>query len=190
MAQRFPAGTPYVGPSMCYDDQIEPDQLLRRLAYGKAAPLLPHYGRMDGRFFGRLLDALSNAHVVLVKTSTAESTARSVATALKRELPAKLYDVAVDHDPEAGEWNVMAFNRIPIQMREQVTRYVSQGPVWINMREAARVLRISPSRAREVVLASPIKHRRQGARNEIMIRQRDLPILANRPRRWRKRRIA
>ena len=176
---------------MCYDDQIEPDQLLRRLVYGRPAPLLQRYQRMDAPFFGRLLDALANAHAVLVKQATSEQVARNVVSKLRKELPAELYQVGIVEAPELSSWMVMVYNQVTPEMRrQQATRYVQGGPVWISIGEVARVLQLSTSQATRVVLASPIKHRRQGARNEIMIRQRDLPILANRPRRWRKRRTA
>lgn len=185
---RFPTGTPYVGPSMCYDDQIEPDQLLRRLAYGRAAPLLAFRDRMDAPFFGRLLDGLANAHAVLVKASPHEQTCRNVAARLREELPSQLFSIGVLEAPERNEWLVMAYNNVPPELRTLPLKYVDHGPNWIGMKEVARVLKISQPHARAVVMASPVKHRRNGGRNEIMVRQRDLPILVNRPRRWRRRR--
>lgn len=184
---RFPTGTPYVGPTMCYDNQIEPDQLLRRLAYGRAAPLLKHRDRLDADFYGKLLDGLANAHVVLVKAAASEGSAHYTASRIKDELPPERFAIVVMEDPDHDEWMVLAYNNVPMELRRLPLKYVEQGPNWIGIKEVARVLKLKPEQARNVVLASPIKHRRHGGRNEIMVRQRDLPILVNRPRRWRRR---
>lgn len=185
---RFPTGTPYVGPTMCYDNQIEPDQLLRRLAYGRAAPLLKHRDRLDADFYGRLLDGLANAHVVLVKAAASEKSAHYSASRIKAELPPERFSISVMEDPEHEEWMVLAYNNVPMELRRLPMKYVERGPNWIGIAEVARVLQVSKDRARAVVLSSPVKTRRTGGRMEIMMRQRDLPILVNRPRRWRKRR--
>lgn len=188
---RLPAGTPYLGPSMCYDDQIRTEDLLRRIVYGKTPPMLGHRQRMDARFYGRLLDNLSNAHVVVVKRCTAWSTANTAAVNLRKELPADLYQVIVDHDKRDGEYNVLALNRIPVGMRSVPVRDTPDGPIWVDLWEAARVLRLSRNRARAVILASGLPIKRVGAiggYGAIHIRQRDLVTLANRPNRWKKRR--
>lgn len=183
---RFPLGTGYAGPNHCYDDMIDPEQLLRRLAYGYAAPLLGWRKRMDDVFFGRLLDALANSHAVLVKASPAEQTCRNVAARLRVELPADLFSVGVLYAPEREEWLVMAYNRVPKDLRRPPVRDAG-GTRWIGTREVARVLNVHPTHAARVMASGVVRARRDGGRNEIQIRQQDLVVLANRPKRWRRR---
>lgn len=188
---RFPVGTPYVGPSMCYDDQIEPEQLLRRLAYGRAAPLLGRYGRLDAPFFGKLFDALANQHAVLVKSSPHRRTCEHVVTKLRAELPAALYAVGVLEAPERDEWLVMVYNRVPADAKVPPRR-TDGGMGLVSAREAARVLGLTLDYTRELIKAAPIEHKRIGGRREIHVRQCDLVVLANRPhqrRRRKKRRL-
>lgn len=182
---RFPSGTPYASPTHCYDEMIDPEQLLRRLAYGKAAPMLRPYQRMNGLFFGRLLDAMANAHVVLVKTARCEETVRKTARILRRELPPEAFGLAVDFDPGSGEWNLLVFNEVPIGLR--TIRIREQGDVWIGPREVARVLKVTPSHAARIIDRTGVRQRRTGGCLERQIRQQDLVILANRKGRWRKR---
>lgn len=188
MTSRFPTRTPYVGPTMNYDQQITPDQLLRRLAYGRAAPLLGHRDRTDGKFYAKLMDGLANAHVVLVKAAFGEQSAHYTARRIKAELPPELVDVVVMEDPDIGEWMVLAYNSVPMEVRTLPTKFSDNGPNWVGIKEIARVLKLKPEHARAVVLASDVRIRRTGGRNEIMVQQQDLPILANRPGRWKKRR--
>lgn len=183
---RFPLGTGYAGPSHCYDDMIDPEQLLRRLAYGYAAPLLGWRKKMDTPFFGRLLDALANSHAVLVKASPAEQTCRNVAAQLKAELPADLFSIGVLFAPEREEWLVMAYNRIPEEIRRPPVRDAG-GTRWIGSAEVARVLKVHPNHAVRIMRSGLVKSRRDGGRNEIQVRQQDLVILANRPKRWKRR---
>lgn len=173
---------------MNYDDHMEPEQLLRRLAYGRAAPLLPHMARMDYKFFGRLIDALSNQHAVLVKQG-AERTCRNYAARLKEELPADLYAVGVLEAPERNAWLLMVYNRIVPELRYPPDRDAT-GTDWVGLPEVARMLRITYQQARTVVHRSNIPVRREGGRSIIKVRQRDLVILANRPRRWKRRRAS
>lgn len=176
-----------MGPGMCYDDGLTSDQLLRRLAYGRAAPMLGFRARMDDHFFGKLLDGLANSHNVLVKASPHETTCRTVAGKLKAELPEELFSIGVLYDHEIGEWMVFVYNRVHRELRRTHTQYVDHGPKWIDMGEVARVLQVHRGYARRLVCASGLAIRHTGGRNEILMRQRDLPILANRPRRWKRR---
>ena len=185
---RFPSGTPYLGPTANYDEQIDPDQLLKRIVYGRPRPLLPYRARMDGPFFGRLTDALSNAHAVLVKIAANRSTASHVAVQLRKELPADLFSVAVRYDEDQGDWEVIAYNRIRREVMRRAIRFTEGGQEWITMKEAARILKVTPNRASVLVKERGLRHRRVGGRNQILIRQRDLPLLANRSGRWKKRR--
>lgn len=184
---RFPSGTPYLGPTANYDEQIDTNEFLRRVVYGRPKPLLGHMQRQDHSFFGRLLDALSNAHAVLVKVCAAESTARHTATALRKELPADLFAVAVRYSADDGDWEVVAYNQVRRELRRRAVRFTEGGQEWLPTSEVARVLGVTQSHAIRVVHESGIRQRREGGRNRILIRQIDLPILANRPGRWKRR---
>jgi hypothetical protein len=188
---RFPTDTPYVGPTMCYDEQIDQEQLLRRLAYGMAAPLLGPWGRIDAPFLGRLLDQLANSHAVIVKAGKNRTAAAKIAARLRAELPAERFSLGVLEAPERDQWLVMAYNNVPWDA-ERPTRFTPNGANWVGMKEVARVLRVGHRQAVNVVKASGVETRRNGGRSEIMVRQSDLVLLANRPRRWqrRKRRAA
>lgn len=186
---RFPEDTPYIGPTMCYDDMIDQDQLLRRLAYGRAAPLLGPWGRLDAPFFGRLLDQLANSHAVIVKAAGHRVTCAKIAAKLRAELPPERFSVGVLEAPERGEWLVMAYNNVPWEASPP-HRFHPRGDNWVSMAEVSRVLRIGHRQAVNVVKGSGVETRRTGGRSEIMVRQSDLVILANRPRRWKRRRPA
>lgn len=170
---------------MNYDDHMEPEQLLRRLAYGRAAPLLPYRAQADARFYGRLIDALSNQHAVLVKQG-AERTCRNLAARLKEELPADLYAVGVLEAPERDAWLLMVYNRVIPELRYPPQRDAT-GTAWVGMPEISRMLQLSYRQTHTVVKRSGIEIRREGGRGIIKVRQRDLVILANRPGRRRKR---
>lgn len=184
---RFPTGTPYVGPTMCYDDQIEPEQLLRRIIYGMPAPLLGHRDRMGPSFWGKLVDGLSNSHAVVVKITRHEQVARNIAAQLRKELPEDLYSIGVLPAPELGEWRVLAYNKVPVEVRRKPIKYGPRGPNWITVTEVARILKISKRQVHNVIAATAVEQKRKGARNELLIKQSDLVILANRPGRWRNR---
>lgn len=183
---RYPSLTPYLGPTACYDKQIDPEQLLRRLAYGRATPMLRPRQRLTTVFFARLLDAMANAHVVLVKITQSESGAYSIARRLRAELPPESFGVTVDFDPAHGDWNVLVFNQVPMEMRVIRPRE-PDGEVWIGPREVARVLRVTRDHAARIIDRAGVDTRRRGGRNERQIRQRDMAILANRKGRWRRR---
>lgn len=186
---RFPVGTPYQGPLANYDDQVTPDQLLRRLVYSKPEPLLKDRQRMDTPFFGRLLDQLANAHAAFVKVCTNEGSARQVASHLRKELPDDLYEVGVRQDPDLpldDEWMVIVYNRWTHSMAEPAwhdTLYPTSH--WVDVREAARILHITTRQARR--LAATVPHERTGGRNCIVFPREELVALANRPQRWKRR---
>lgn len=191
---RYPKGTPYVGPTACYDEQIEPEQLLRRLVYGRAKPLLGPYDRMDARFFGKLIDGLANAHAVIVKSTKGAQHAHNVGSMLRQELPAEHYHVAVLEAPERGDWLVIAYNQVTWDMRKPPA-YKQEGvpigeSVWVSTPDAARVLGLSTRRVRSLVAESGVPQRREGGSSKLLIRQCDLVVLANRDRRWKKKRTA
>lgn len=186
-----------MGPSMCYDEMMEPEQLLRRLAYGRAAPMLGPWGRMDARFFGRLLDNLSNAHAVIVKAAGSTASAYYTAARLREELPPDAVAIGVLEAPERGEWLVMAYNVVPYERRRPVVREAPDPAApnavrdhWVGLREVARVLRLTEPQARNVLRSAPVEVRREGGRRAMMVRQSDLPVLINRPNRWKRRRPA
>lgn len=142
--------------------------------------------RIDGAFFARLLDEMSNAHTLLVRTTTTESAAYKAARTLRDELPVEAFGVYVDHDERAGDWHVVVYHQLPKDLRV-AQRRDNQGHVWIGPKEVARVLRISPDHASFVMDHSGLEVRRVGGRLERRIRQQDLVILANRKGRWRHR---
>lgn len=181
---RLPADITYPGPT--YNMDISPDDLLRRLAYGQRRPMLMPHQRITGHFFARLLDEMANSHTQLIKVYRHSGSAYRLAADLRDELPVEAFGVHVDFDPRAETWNVLVFHQIPPEMRTP-RRREPDGHVWIGPREVARVLKLSPDRASAVIDASGVPVRRVGGRNERQIRQRDLVILANRPRRWRHR---
>jgi hypothetical protein len=175
----------YAGPTVGME--IDPDELLRQLAYGSRKPMLRPRQRITGLFFGRLLDEMAHHHTVLVRTCLSESGAHRVARTLREELPSDAFGIHVDYVPRLNEWNVLVFHQIPREIRVP-RRRDEDGDVWVGPREAARVLQLSMDQARNVIdSASGIEVRRVGGRCERQIRQRDLAVLANRPRRWRRR---
>lgn len=54
---------------------------------------------------------------------------------------------------------------------------------WVDTQEAARVLRCTTDHARKMAHHYGLDIRRDGGRNQVLIRQSDLLMLANRPRR-------
>jgi hypothetical protein len=186
---RFPGGSGYVGPTHCYDDMMDPDQLLRRLAYGKAPPMLKPWQRADDRFYARFLDAVANAHVVLVKTYRHSTRAYKFAAGLRAELPAERFGIYTDFDPVHEDWNVLVYNRITPEMMRTPPPDV-RGDVWIGSGQVARVLGVTPNHAAVLMDKSGVPMRRVGGRMARQIRQQDLVILANRKGAWRHRRPA
>lgn len=183
---RYPKSTPYLGPAANYDAQIEPEQLLRRLAYGKAAPMLAPYKRVDDRFFARLIDGLSNSHVVLVKCLATQRGAYRCAADIRPELPPERFGIYVDFDPEHKDWNVLVFNKVTPEMKAAAP--VREGrDIWVGPKEVARVLRITQNHAAVVMDRSGLPVRRVGGNRRRQIRQSDLVVLANRPGQWRRR---
>jgi hypothetical protein len=183
---RFPAGNSILYPGPTYAMDLHPDDLLRRLAYGERRPMLMPHQRIGGHFFARLLDEMANSHTQLIKVLGSPAAAYRCAKILREELPAQAFGVHVDHDPRAGTWNVLVFHQIPPEMRVP-RRRDPEGNIWIGPKEVARVLRLSQDQAVRVIDASGVPVRRVGGRSERRIRQQDLVILANRPRRWRHR---
>lgn len=174
----------YPGPTVGME--IDPDELLRQLAYGSRKPMLRPRQRINGLFFARLLDEMSQHHTVLVRTTLSASGAHRLARRLREELPSDAFGIHVDYVPRLEEWNVLVFHQIPREMRVP-RRRDEDGNVWIGTQEVARVLKLSRFQARRVIDSAPVETRRVGGRSERQIRQRDLAILANRPRRWRHR---
>lgn len=190
---RYPVGTPYQGPVGNYDDQINADAFLRRVAYkARPAPLLAHRQRRNSAFYGRLIEELANAHAVLVKECSSPSTAAHCATVLRREIATELYEVAVREDVEhrPGEivWLVVVYNRVIMQLHEPGwMSHLPGQPDWVGMKEVARVLGVTQGHASRLVSGSGCECRRVGGRNEIMIHRRELSAMANRRGRWRRR---
>jgi len=184
---RLPADITYPGPT--YNMDISPDDLLRRLAYGQRRPMLMPRQRLSGHFFARLLDEMSNSHTQLIKILGTSGAAYRCAQQLREELPEEAFGVHVDYERHTRSWNVLVFHQIPREMRIPRKRD-DRGDIWIGPREVARVLRITPVHASAVIDKSGVEVRRVGGRLERQIRQRDLAVLANRPRRWRKHRTA
>jgi len=178
--------TAYLGATVGME--IDPDELLRQLAYGGRTAMLRPRQRITGLFFARLIDEMAAHHTVLVRTCFSESGGHRVARTLREELPAEAFGVAVDCDRRTGVWNVLVFHQIPREMRVP-RRRDPEGHVWVGPREVARALQLSQIQARRVMDASGLEIRRRGGRMERQIRQRDLVILANRPRRWRHRTV-
>lgn len=183
---RFPAGNTILYPGPTYAMDLHPDDLLRRLAYGERRPMLLPHQRIGGYFFARLLDEMANSHTQLIKVLGSPAAAYRCARILREELPPEAFGVHVDPDPRRGTWNVIVFHQIPPEMR-MPRRRDPDGNVWIGPREVARVLRISKVQAVRVIDASGVPVRRVGGRLERRIKQQDLVVLANRPRRWRHR---
>lgn len=181
---RFPAGIAYPGPTYAMD--INPDDLLRRLAYGERRPMLLPHQRVSGHFFARLLDEMCNSHTQLIKVMKTSGGAYRLAAHLRAELPMSVFGVHVDYDPRPQTWNVIVFHQIPPEMRIPRKRD-PEGHVWIGPKEVARVLKISPEHASWVMDRAGVEVRRRGGRLERQIRQQDLVVLANRPKRWRRR---
>jgi hypothetical protein len=159
--------------------------------------MLGPWARMDARFFGMLIDNLSNAHAVIVKAATSSTSAQQCARKLREELPPDAVAVSVLEAPEYREWLVMAYNVTPYERRRPVVRDVVDPAAphavrdhWVGLREVARVLRVSQRQAVNVVRLSGVETRREGGRSAIMMRQSDLPVLVNRPNRWKRRRTA
>lgn len=179
---RFPAGTRYAGPTHNYDDMTTREELLHRLVYGNPAPLLAPYGRMDGSFWGKLTDGLSNAHAVLVKMTPHEITARQTAARLRQGVHPDRFQVCVLRAPELDDtWMVYIYNRvIPALMAPRAPRD-AQGIIWIRAEEVARVLQVSTRRAFGLMAQTPgVRTRRVGGQRIIEMAQQDLIILANR----------
>lgn len=180
---RLPGGTGY--PGVTFGMDIDPDELLRRLAYGSRKPLMTPWQRFDAHFANRLLAEMTNSHTVLVKQLTTSTGAYKAARALRAELPPEGIGVFVDNDKTTGRWNVIAFHHIPIE-RRLPPEPDAKGEVWIGLHEVARVLHIGKDYARLVVHRSGIPIQRRGGRNELRIRQQDLAVLAVRPRRHKR----
>jgi hypothetical protein len=183
---RFPAGNSILYPGPTYAMDLHPDDLLRRLAYGERRPMLRPHQRLGGHFFARLLDEMANSHTQLIKVLGSPAAAYRCARMLRAELPEQAFGVHVDHDPRTATWNVLVFHQIPREMRIP-RRRDPEGNIWIGPREVARVLRLSLDQAVRVIDSSGVPVRRVGGRMERRIRQQDLVVLANRPRRWRHR---
>lgn len=171
---------------MNYDDQIPADQLLRRIVYGRPAPLLMHRQPLNGAFYGRLLDALSNQHAVLVREHRTRSAADRTLRELRKELPAELYECVAVAAPERGDTViVMVYNRVywdyvPPQKDER-------GDGWIHVKEAGRILNLTADRARKLAFELGLEVQRRGGRAEVMVRQTDIVVMANRTQRWKRR---
>jgi hypothetical protein len=174
----------YPGPTVGLE--MDPEALLRQLAYGGRTPMLRPRQRLSGLFFARLIDEMAAHHTVLVRTTKTEAGAYKVAKALGRELPEEAFGVHVDFDSRSREWHVLVFHQIPREMRV-LRKRDPQGDIWVGPREVARVLKISMDHTRHVIDNSGLEVRRRGGRLERQIRQQDLVILANRPGRWRRR---
>lgn len=199
---RFPRGTPYQGPHVNYDAQMDTSALVNRIVYGKPSPLLGNYRRMDMEFFGRLFDELANSHAVLIQVVNSRAYGYLVAAKLRQEIGTELYEIGVKQDPSyprEDEWFVVAYNKITRTMVEPGWRATSARPgapmelaapdvEWVTMREVAYVLRLTKAMARRVVHDAGIEVTRSGARNAMAIRRSDLVRLANRPGRWKRRR--
>lgn len=181
---RKTGGTAYPGPTVGLE--MDPDALLRQLAYGGRTPMLRPRQKLNGLFFARLIDQMAAHHTVLVRTTLTESGAHKVARALRAELPEETFGVHVDFEPRTCEWHVLVFHQIPIELRI-LRKRDTQGDIWVGPREVARVLRLSMDHTRHVIDTSGVEVRRRGGRLERQIRQQDLMILANRPGRWQRR---
>lgn len=191
MEHRFPSGTPYMGPAVNYDAvSMTRDEMVARLAYGKPRPMLRPRQRMTSEFFGRLLTQLANSHVALVKICASEGGAKCAATALRKELGVERYEVGIRQDPDLpmdDEWFVLVYNRITKTLQEpSYMRWFTPTEAWVDMQEAARVLRCSREHAGRLAHRYGVETRRDGGRNQILIQQSDLLLLANRPRAHRK----
>lgn len=189
---RMPAGTPYMGPSACYDDMIEPDQLIRRLAYGRPAPLLRPFEQIITPFWGKLLDALSNQHAVLIRVYRNRASAGPLVKKLREELPADRFAVHVtqDRDLYGDDWHVIVYN--VIRVKDPQPRRLSaqeRKAQWVGTAHVSRILKLDRDGTRKAIALAGIETRRTGGRNEIMIRQSDIPKLVTRPGRWRKRAV-
>lgn len=186
---RHSAGTGYAGPLVNYDDMIAPESFVRRVVYGKPAPLLGDGDKMDMPFFGRLFDQLANAHVAYVKECAKEQSARDFACKLRKELPAELYAVGIHRkDPQYPGWHVFAYNKIERWMaRKPWHEEPAPGDKWVDTREAARLLHVTPRHVRRLVIEMNIDAQRIGAGNRFVIPRSAIAIMSNRPHRWVKR---
>ena len=188
MEYRFPSGTPYMGPAYSYDHvSMTQDEMIARLAYGKPRPMLRPRQRMTSEFFGRLLTQLANSHVALVKVCGSEGGARCAARVLRAELAVDRYEVGVRQDPDLpmdDEWYVLVYNRITKSLQEpSYMKWFTPTEQWVDTQEAARVLRCTTDHARKMAARYGLETKRTGGRNQILMRQSDLLMLANRPRR-------
>lgn len=188
---RFPSGTPYMGPAVNYDAvSMTQDEMVQRLAYGKPRPMLKPRQRMTSEFFGRLLTQLANSHVALVKVVGTERSAYRAARTLREEIGVERYEVGVRQDPDLpmeDEWYVLVYNRITKSLQEPgYMKWFTPTDVWVDTQEAARVLRCTADHARKLAHRYGVPTRRDGGRNQVLIRQQDLLLLANRPRAHRK----
>lgn len=185
---RFPSGTPYMGPAFNYDAvSMTQDEMIARLAYGKPRPMLRPRQRMDTPFFGRLLTQLANSHVALVKVVGSERSAYRAARTLRTEIGVDRYEVGVRQDPDLpldDEWYVLVYNKITRQLQEpSYMKWATPTETWVDMQEAARVLRCTREHAGRMTHHYGLETRRAGGRSAILMRQQDLLLLANRPRR-------
>lgn len=197
---RYPKEMSYQGPRVLYDDQIDPDDLVRRLVYGRPKPMLGDHERIVYGFYGRLMENLANGHAVLLKEARDSSTAYRLTKTIREEMGDTAYEYAVippkDRRDPNGRWLVMMYNRVtpnevggpPVgrQWHEEFNRPVSE---WVDTREAARILGVSVSYAGTLAREAGVTDtRRYGGQRRMLIRRDALPMLANRPRRHKRRR--
>lgn len=180
-----------MGPSVNYDAvSMTQEEMIHRLAYGKPMPMLRPRQRMDTPFFGRLLTQLANSHVALVKILGTERSAYRAARTLREELAVDRYEVGVKQDPDLpmdDEWYVLVYNRITKTLQEpSYMKWFTPTETWVDMQETARVLRCTSKHATYMAHHYGVPIRRVGGRNQVLIRQSDLLMLANRPRAHRK----
>lgn len=196
MTVRYPAGTPYQGPTANYDRMTSPEDNLARVVYGLPRPLIKPGERMDSAFFGRLFDQLANAHAALVKICNCHGSAKNFASKLRKELPTDLYAVGVkqdDDNPQPDVWLVLAYNRVTRSLVRPSWLEPSARPgrdQWVTMEEAAYVLGVMPQQVRRLIDKYGISYRAEGGRRVRRVQRSDLVILANRPRRWKRRRAS
>jgi hypothetical protein len=189
--ERFPSGAPYMGPAFNYDAvSMTQDEMIQRLAYGRPRPMLRERQQMTSEFFGRLLNQVANSHVALVKIVGSQRSAYRAARTLREELAVEHYEVGVRQDPDIprdDEWFVLVYNRVTRQLQEPgYMKWATPTEEWVSTREAASILRCTTDHARKLAHKFGIETRRDGGRNQVLIRQQDLPLLANRPRAHRK----
>jgi len=197
---RYPAGVAYQGPRVLYDDQIKPDDLVRRLVYGRPKPMLTDGEQMRYGFYGRLMENLANGHAVLIKECKFRTRAHQLAKQIREEMgdTAFEYVVVPPDDPDGPDprWSLLMYNKVtpnevggpPVgrQWHEEFNRPVSE---WVDTREAARILGVSVSYAGTLAREAGVTDtRRYGGQRRMLIRRDALPMLANRPRRHKRRR--